>query len=169
MKLLGILAILTGGCLGAGYSLRMRRERIRLLRDLGASLRLMASELSFRAVPMAELTEILAKKSQGGCAVFYHALESGMEQIGELRFAQLWERTAVRTLPLLPEGELTELCRLGASLGRFDAEKQSADAEYCASRLLQAAEREEKDLERSGRLIVGLWLSGAAMVILLLV
>ncbi len=169
VRILG--AVLVVGCcslLGlvtAGRS----AQRLRSLRSLLSALEQMKAELSELLMPLPELMLGLRLRAEQPAAEFF-AQVGWLTEKKRLPFRTAWEQAAEETesLCLRPE-ETKALSALGAVLGRYDAETQSAAVERTIRQLTLFRELEEKDRARRNKVSAALGLgAGITLAILLL-
>ena len=168
LRLLGAaLVALSGWALG-----RERRARLYAAADalsaVCTALGLLRSEITERRAPLPEIARRLCKEGPLPCRGWFAALSEGLDAPGEARFSALWER-ALRAgrLPLGAE-ETAALCRLGLSLGRYDAPEQAEAIDGCLAVLTRAQRRASDAAREKGKLCTGLGLAGGLLIAVLL-
>lgn len=168
MKGLGVCLILASGfCCGLN-ALRLRGQRMDMLRTLCDMLSRMEAELGSRSPSTPELFLRLLPSSKGAAALFCETVGKRLPFLGTMSFEQIWTAAARETLPLLTREEQTEFFRLGAVIGRYAVSDQVA-ALRCCRQLLQAGldqARAEYPAER--KLALALSLSGALFLVIVL-
>ena len=164
-------AALVFGCvlLGLLQTQRLIRRR-QTLAEAAQALRFIGSELQSRQTPLPDIFEQLSESCSLGFGELFCGLAQQMKSPEGESFQSLWKRQvkSSRQISLSPEQRL-ELCRLGASLGRYEVGEQTAALESCIERLerqlllAQEKEREGKRLYTGLGLAAGLMLAAALL------
>lgn len=169
MKIAGaviVVAVFTllGMSRAAGLS-----KRARCLGAVIESLRYIMSELRSVSTPLPEIFYKLEEVSRPETKKFFQVLCGGMASLEDRSFGEIW-REALREGGLcLSEGQLTELNRLGLSLGRYSAEEQCSALSACMTRL-EAEYGAAMQRSREGRkLYTGLGLATGIMLAAVLI
>ena len=157
VKLLGALLLTAAGALLGWDRTREKKQRAALLRELSASLGLMADELSLLRTPLPSVFE----KLRG--SPFFQLLHAGF---GSEALETLWTRAAASLD--LGEAERASLSSLGAVVGRYDAPRQTAEIALVRARLDRAAEDCERELAGRARSYAGLGACLGAMLSVIL-
>lgn len=142
MKWLGVCMILTAGtALGAeaGSALRKRFQTLETLRMLMGMLK---GELSYGAVPLEELFQRLADRTNGQLGRFFQEVAGEMQKSGNGLLEDILNRQRKRCLCGcgLTEKEQQQLVQICTLLGRMDRDAQS----QALDGYLMAIELEEK-------------------------
>ena len=131
MKLSGAILILLGCLLAGGQYARSRRRELQCLTALCAALERMEGELSARALPLPELIALLAEESASPASAFFAKLNEQLSALGERSFRELWQNAARCALSPLSSRERDCFSELGAALGRYPLEQQTAAIRRC--------------------------------------
>lgn len=168
-KLLGAGLLMGGGLrIGLGMAGETSR-RIRALESWESALTLFAGELSFRLPDMAELLELLSRRTPGPAGEALAAVWTGLKELGERSFGEIWRGGLEEHGGGLAAEDLEPLYRLGELLGRYDGQEQRGAAERTRQLLAERAARLREELRREGKVYGALGLSmGAFLTILLL-
>ena len=160
--LLGTLLILGAGFLGIRLQSRERRRPRETLRDLTAALRRAEEEIRLSRTPLPRLFAALSRAFPGEAGVFLQRVSESM-RMGEPP-ERVW-RQEVQNLPL---GEQDRAALL-------ELEFQGDEAALCGSldllvrRLTRSREEREREEAQEARRAAALWVSGAALLAILLV
>jgi len=135
IRVLGAILLLSGA---AGWGLRSivrLRGRAQTLTAIAASLTWMETEIRAQMTPTPELLELLARESAYPADAFYRQVLSGMKQLGERPFAEVWRTSLLHTPGLVLEpGDTLLLAELGVSLGKYDADAQAQAVRHVRQR-----------------------------------
>jgi len=161
MKLLGSALILSGGCGAVWRRLQERRLRRDTLGEMLIALRQMAEEIRLTRTPMPRLLRQQGETcvTPAGSALLYAAKTACA---GE-ELSEAWRR-AVEALPLNRE----EQSALLQVTFRGDEEKVCGELRLASERLALLLKKIEDSWSGEMRRTVALWLSGAAMIVILL-
>lgn len=168
MKMLGILLIAVSAVSAAAAYQGERYRHIERLCDFALFLSLMRSELQTNALPLPLLLETLLPRVNGSARSFAQALLQKLPQLAAEGFLSLWEESLAAVLPDAETEEKRVMEQLGQTLGRYDLNRQCQVLETCEQALRELAEEERRDLSQTGRLSWGLALSGAGMLVIVL-
>lgn len=158
--LLGAALVLSCGLVGIGKA-REEKSRIAALGDLASGIEMMKSEVCCRRATMPSVARELSTCAAGRAGELFAALDGLMPRLGAERLENLWG-AAVESLHLRRE-ERTALLRLGAVLGRYDAEEQGREMEKCISRLRDIERACALKAEQTARLYTALGFCAGAM------
>ena len=164
LKLLGSACILSGGVLTVWLQLRERRKTRETLAQLISSLRRMAEEIQACRTPLPRLLERLASGCTGETAAFFRAVSGGIRSGEDARTC--WQEGVCRlSLPISARQAVAEV---GESLNT--GENNICNVIYLATKELEksAAEWDNRRQETEKR-TAALWLSAAALTIILLI
>ena len=169
LRILGAALVALGGyALGALLRGRLYAAADRLS-ALCTALLLLRGEITERRTPLPELAARLRDEGPEPCRAWFRALAQSLEAPTGERFSSLWRRTLTESGPPLGEQERETLCRLGLSLGRYDAPEQALAIDRCLTALSLAQRRAEDAAREKGRLCTGLGLAlGLLLAVLLL-
>lgn len=160
MKLPGAFLILLGSLLAGRQYALSRRHELQCLAALCTALERMEAELCTRALPLPDLAALLAGESTGAAAAFFAELSRRLLALGERSFRELWQEAAQSALAPLSAPERDAFCELGAALGRYPLEKQTAAIRRCrealSARQETASRRLRDDLSLGWGLSAGL-------------
>ena len=105
---------------------------------------------------MDELFSMLRKSGPKTTESFAASVCERLKSLDESSFSELWNESVSENLSCLPQRCTTALCELGASLGRYDAELQSAAADRCLSLLCSELAAEEAKQKANEKMYIGL-------------
>ena len=142
------MLVVCGALLGSSRKREKCREKD-ALEQLCTALGLLAAELSALRTPMPQAFEKLED------CPFFLLVSAGF---GGEALESLWRRAA--ELQPIPEEARRSLAGLGAVVGRYDAERQSAELLLVRERLAGCADALGREIEQRGRHYPGL---GAAL------
>ena len=164
LKIIGA-ALLAAAGFGLGLGrLGTARRSIALLKDIDAALGRLGAEIALLRRPVPEVFMSLAESGPKLTLGFFAFLGAECE-CSPLQ--ETWGR-AVGLLGLRQE-ERRMLEGLGGVLGRYEAERQSAEVELVRSQLRASAEKLERELEGALRTYPALGLCAGAIAALLLI
>lgn len=164
LKLIGSLCILGGGFLLRRISLAQRRRQRDTLSELACALRRMSEEIRSTRKPLPLLLKQLTDHCETEAAALFAAAAEAAAAKGSVE--RVW-REAAETLPLSRETGHT-LAELGADL-RGDAEQICNAISLVMLHLSVDAEEWDKNFRTDGQRISALCLSGAALLVILLI
>lgn len=162
IKLLGGVLILSGGCGAFLCRLRERRLRRDMLREILGVFRQMAEEIRLTRTPMPRLLRLQGEACTtpvGGALCYAADAACAGESL-----SNAW-RSGVETLPLDAE----ERSALLLVTFRGDEEKVCGEFQLVAERLALLLRRMEDCWLEETRRTAALWLSGAALIVILLI
>ena len=168
MKGAGALLVMASCLYYCGQICQGKRLRIRELRGLIECLEHMLGELELRGASTPELLGRMCELSEGETGVFFHRLKEAMSRLGEESFSLLWRETAAQALRFLSPGELDEMIRAGAVLGRLDLEAQLRTLRFLRGVLQNAMEDERRSFPLRRKLLYGLCACGGLFLIVLI-
>ena len=164
LKLTGCLCILAGGFLARWQQMTQRRRRRDTLSDLLCALRRMCEEIRCTRTPLPALLERLGGDcGEDAAGLFYAAAKASAK--GE-QLSDAWKRAA-QSLPLSRE--------TGASLARLGEDLRGDEEQICnaVSLVMLCLSREAEEMDRNvradGQRVSALCLSGAALLVILLI
>jgi len=152
----GSLLAASGALLGYGRFREQKRQK-QSLELLCSSLGRMAGELTELNTPLPELFEKLEE------CPFFLLLSAGF---GGEPLEQLWRRAA--GVQLLPQRDRALLASLGAVIGKYEAERQTAEISLVRQQLSEHARELEREMEQRGRHYAGLGAALGAMLAVML-
>ena len=165
MKYLGALLVIVAG---AGFGLCKQAQlwlRAQTLSALTAAIELMHSEIMDRLTPIPELAKRMEQTAPQQVRGFFHRLDEQLSFLGENELPALWEQAVAASPELcLNEAERTELCTLGATLGRFGAQEQGGALVRCKRFFEKQAEAARATALETGRMYFGLG-TGAGLIV----
>ncbi|MCR5577318.1 MAG: stage III sporulation protein AB [Oscillospiraceae bacterium] len=168
-KLPGLLLIAGAALWSASAYLRCCRSRIRKLASLALLLELMQGELQSAAPPLEQLLVTLRPRLDGNARDFAASVSAGMGELGKRSFSEIWNTSLHTCFPELSEAERRELETLGSVLGRYELSRQLEAIARCRGFLKQSEQREASALREKTRLSLGLALTAAALLGIVLV
>ena len=168
MKGVGALLVMASCLYYCRQICQGKRLRIRELRGLIECLEHMLGELELRGASTPELLGRMCELSEGETGVFFHRLKEAMSRLGEESFSLLWRETAAQALRFLSPGELDEMIRAGAVLGRLDLEAQLRALRFLRGVLQNAMEDEQRSFPLRRKLLYGLCACGGLFLIVLI-
>ena len=159
-----VLTLLAGTLLGVQAASALR-QRLRLLTDWEAALRVMEAELSFRLPPLPELLDRSAAAVRPPVSEALCRCGEALRR-GEPRpFFLLWRE---QIQPQLCREERDVLEELGGILGRCAAPEQVQALKNACTRLGDCRERARQELEQKGRLRCVLGTAAGLLTVLVL-
>lgn len=169
MKLAGGLLILWAVVWFSYAVLRGKRMRADTLLELSVLMARMCGELETHAAPIPELLAALAPGAGGAGKLFLETLREGLSRLGAVEFSKLWDAAVQTVLPASDTAADRELHLAGMALGRYELRRQCEVLEQCSRELRSDAESVETELSQNRRLLWGLSLAVAALLIILLI
>ena len=169
MKTAGLVLILCSAFLLGLKSVDSRQRAALAMGDFSSMLTLLSGELKSSAQTLPELLLAIRPRTRGKASAFVALLSARMDRLGEERFDSLWQDALRQTSAGLPADVLDELGKLGAVLGRYDAQTQCREMDSCASVLREKELKLKSELPQYRRLVFGLLLTGGGMIGLVLI
>lgn len=163
LNILGSICILGGGVLAVWQQLRERRRRREVLADLIDALRHMAEEIRLMRTPLPQLLEQAAMGCREDAATFFQEVSAALRQ-GEPA-AVSWQRAA-ECLPL-PSRDRSAVAAVGKCL-QGDEESACNGISLVIYELAKSAEQWELQRPEETKRTAALYLSGAALLVILL-
>lgn len=164
LKLLGSLCVLLGGVLARRNHLAERRRRLDTLSDFLTALRRMGETVRMARTPLPSLLTSLAEGCGPDAAAFFTEAAKAARQ-GE-GLPETWRRLA-EGLPL-SEGDRGVLAELGGDL-QGDEEQVCKAIALAVLRLSESAGEAERRRPEEEKRATALWLSAAALLVILLI
>lgn len=164
LKLLGSLCILGGGILARYVQAAERRRELDTLSDLLRALRRMAEEIRMARTPLPLLLERLARGCGRETGAFFREASAAARRGESLGAA--WRQGAEK-LPLSAASSAA-LKELGDSLSG-DEETVRKGISLAVRALAEDAEERTRRRPEEARQSAALWLSGAALLVILLI
>ncbi len=164
LKLLGSLCILAGGWLVRREQVSACRRELDTLSDLLAALEAMGQEIRMARTPLPLLLDRLKRGRTASVAAFFAGASAAAKR-GE-SVADAWLRGA-EALPLDPE-DRGALAECGASLGG-DEERVTQGIALARMRLGRSLEEKRRERAEREKRVTALSLSGAALLVILLI
>lgn len=152
LTVVGIVLIIVG-CAGIGLSANGRMtRRVAALRSMSAALELLGHELDFRLAPLEEVFSSASQRvTEPASAVFRSCAEKLRTEDRQL-MSDIWSLALRAKLPELEPREIECLQRVGAVLGRFDAQRQQSVVSAAAEQLEEYLREAADERNRKGRL-----------------
>lgn len=170
LKIIGCVFILTA-CVGYGGSLLGRIARRRdVLQSFLELTELLAGEIRYERIPMAEALYKIRGKLDGELSEVLLAIADGLEEGGYASMEELWNQSfgeAAGRL-LLTDEELGEVKDIGKNLGFLDFDVQVKHLQGCKERILKRLAKTQRDLDEKKKLYRSLSLAAGIFVILAL-
>ena len=164
LKLLGSVCVLCGGVLAVMQRLAERRRRRETLADMITALRHMAEEIRLMRTPLPRLLEQALQGLGADAAAFFSAVSDALRQ-GETT-AESWCRAA-ESLPLA-ERDRAAIAAVGKCL-QGDEESACNGISLAIYELTKSVEEWEKLRPEEVKRTAALYLSGAALLVILLI
>ena len=164
LKLLGSICVLSGGLLVVGQQRAMRRRRRDTLSELIMALRRMVQEIRMTREPLPVLLEALGKSCDSAAADFFSSVSLAARQGESLSCS--WQQAAQK-LPLSKE-----VCSLIGNLGNSlqgDEENVCNVISLVIYELVKHAGEWDKQHPEEEKRMAALWMSGAALLVILLI
>lgn len=165
----GLLLIASGAGWFVSAWLRLFRRRIRTLGSIGAFLELTQAELQTSALPLEQLLERLLPRLSEPARSFASSVRAGMAELGRRSFSEIWNAALESRLPELSEAESGALRELGSVLGRYELSRQLEAIAGCRAFLKRRESEAAAALPEKTRLALGLGLTFAALLGIVLV
>ena len=162
IRLTGSLLILSGGFLGMFLQARERRRRTETLRGMTEALRRAAEEIRMHRTPLPRMMERLAGSVGGEAGRCFAGMCVG---IRKRETPEVIWRKEVEHLPLLPEDQDTLL----ALEWQGDEEKICHGISLVIQRLTRSEEAQRQSAPEEAKRGAALWLSGSALLVILLI
>ena len=169
MRIAGLLLIASGATWFVSAWLRLLRKRIRTLGALGIFLELMQAELQTSALPLEQMLERLLPRLSEPARSFAASVRAGMAELGRRSFSEIWNAALLRCLPELDDTEGSALRGLGNVLGRYELSRQLEAIAGCKAFLRRREADAASALPEKTRLALGLGLTFAALLGIVLV
>lgn len=164
VKLLGSLFVLGGGLLAAWQGVLEGRRRWDTLSDMMVSLRRMAEEIRMARTPLLSLMETLAESCHKETGAFF------LQAVGAIRrgddLASVWKEAAEELT--LAEQDRKTVAAVGDSL-QGDEENVCKAISLAVYELAKSAEQWERIRPEEAKRRLALWISGAALLVILLI
>ncbi|WP_455582450.1 stage III sporulation protein AB [Dysosmobacter sp.] len=164
VKLLGAAFVLGAGFWARQVQLSARRRGGETLRALAAALNQMAEEIRMARTPMPPLLACVGRSHGGLAGTFFQEVSAGLQR--GVPLPEAWGQ-ALSILPL-PREELLLLQELGQGL-QGDEERVCKAIRLAVRRLEQRLETWEQQRPEMEKRVTALWLSGAALLVILLI
>lgn len=164
IKLMGSVCILSGGLMTVLLQLRERRRIRRLLADLLSALRRMGEEIRLCRTPLPRLLKSLSAFCGTDVASFFSSVEEGLCHGEDAE--TLWRQHTAR-LPL-PVAAKQALAEVGSAL-HGDEENVCKAISLVITELQICAAEWDKQRPEAEKRAAALWLSGAALLVILLI
>ena len=164
MKFMGSVCIFSGGLMTVLLQLRERRRTRSALTELLFALRRMGEEVRLCRTPLPRLLQTLSASCNGDAAAFFMAVGDGL-RCGE-DAETLWRQHTAR-LPL-PVAAQQALAAVGNAL-RGDEENMCKVISLAILELEKYAAEWDKQRPETEKRAAALWLSGAALLVILLI
>ena len=148
--------------------LKAQSARLRELELICSMLEMTGAELAARLTPLPELAELLEGRMAEPAKSFYSKLKGGMAALGERSFYSIWSLCVSESFKRLSADELQMLTELGGSLGRYDIDRQLKAIDVCTEVFRTSVERSAREQPDRKKLHIGLALSTAAMLVVIL-
>lgn len=116
-------------------------ELDRTYSSLISALELIKSEIYTSHTPLDSVLSLVMQSSDKSVKPFFDAVISGLSELGDSSFCDIWTASVQSELTALPKSCVQSLVSLGNSLGRYDADMQKCAIERC-SVALEAARSE---------------------------
>lgn len=171
LKIIGAVLVLlacagyTGGLLG---QIRRHRDVLRSCLELTD---LLAGEIRYDRVPIAEALHRICQKTDRELSFVLKTISDGLKTGDYAELEELWDRSfedAGKRL-FLTEEELGEVQDIGKNLGFLDTQAQMDHLAGCRERLKKSLEKIQRELDEKRRLYRYLSLAAGIFVILILV
>jgi len=167
-KLLGFSLILTAALVCSAQRIRDWKARSAALEAFCEMLSQLRGILEVQAPPMPELLDALSRCSGGAAERFVKQLCQAMDRLGAVSFQTLWLEALADTAKDVGEDARHALETLGSVLGRYDLDTQLSAVDACLRVLRRQQEQLREKAPQSGRLTLGIMLSAAALLGILL-
>lgn len=168
-RLLGALLLTLGGLWAGMGAAGELSSRARALASWENALELWEDELAFRLPDLPGLLEDLSRRAAEPAGDALAAVRTGLSQLGERSFGEIWEEALVGTPGGLNQGDRELLGRLGGILGRCGGSEQRSAVERTRRALEERSRllREERRGRERTRCVLGLALGAFAALLLL--
>lgn len=169
LKILGALLIICGtGAWGAGSVLRMR-NRVSSLKALAESMEMLRDEVCVNLTPLCDVMELLGKCASKPAADFYKNVSAGLTKIADIGFFGVWMEALDKSEGVIfGEAERDVLIRLGAGLGKYDAESQGRVIANAKRSLEKIESKAEAEKETNSKLHAFLGVAAGMMAVVVL-
>lgn len=169
VRLFGALLILSACGLYGTMAVRRLKSRVTALESLIASLQILSGEICSRLMPMEDVMEILTRETDEPIRSFYAHVQESMGLLGEKSFGEIWGDAARKSLGgCLGESEMKVLLTLGACLGRYDIDEQSAAILQAETRLTLCLRRAEERRLKDGKAQAAFSLAAGLFAVIIL-
>lgn len=169
LKILGAMLIICGtGAWGIGSAMRMR-NRVSSLKALVESMEMLKDEICVNLTPLGDVMNILGRCASKPISVFYENVSAGLTKIADIGFFGVWMEALDKSESIiLGEAERDVLIRLGAGLGKYDAESQGRVIANAKRNLEKIEAKAETEKETNSRLHAFLGVAAGMMAVVVL-
>lgn len=164
IRFLGSVCIFSGGLMTVLLQLRERRRTRTALAELLSALRRMGEEVRLCRTPLPRLLQTLSASCSGDAAAFFSAVGDALRRGEDVE--TLWREHAARLL--LPVAAQQALSEVGSAL-HGDEESVCKAISLAILELEQCAAEWDKQRPETEKRTAALWLSGAALLVILLI
>ena len=163
-KLLGFILLLFAALVGSVQRLQERKRAYEALGALCVMLEQMRGILETQAPPMPELLQALSRCCDGIASRFVETLHASMDQLGTESFHALWRSALLDIAACLDKDIFAALESLGNVLGRYGLNIQLESISACLHAVRRRQAEMQQSLPRSRSLTLGISLSAAALL-----
>lgn len=168
-RIAGFLLLQLAAALYAHERVTGKRRELETLRSFCDMLEQLRGLLEIDASPMPELLETLSKRCKGDAALLSKDLAQSMDALGACSFQELWSQALNAYAAKLDSDTLEELDALGTVLGRYDLETQLDAVTTCHTHLRASVDARQLAHPQDMRLTIGVSLSAALLLGILLI
>ena len=169
IRLAGTILLSGSAVILGGSAARSTRRRVKDLQLLGAGLRAISRELSYRLAPLQELLQCAAEQTEGRVQRFFSQCAAEAEQLNGRTFRSVWKLAEESSRMQLDGEDRSCLEALGCVLGRYDCQSQLQALNTAIDRLEERRKSAEKNSRQAETLYTVLGLTAGAFLLILLV
>ena len=163
-RALGFALLLLSAALWASERIQDRAAQNAALRSFCGLLGQLYGLLETEGAPMPELLQTLTERADGAARDFAAALSASLPALGEHSFEALYRAALAQNQIARDKDARRALEALGAVLGRYELKTQLDAVSGCLAALRRELDKREGEARDAGRLTLGLSLSGAALL-----
>lgn len=143
-------------------------ELDRMYSSLISALELIKSEICTSHAPLDSALSLVMQSSDKSVEPFFGAVISGLSELGDSSFCDIWTASVQSELTALPKSCVQSLVSLGNSLGRYDADMQKCAIERCSVQLEVARSELRAAAVASKRMYVGTGASAGLIIAIIM-
>ena len=167
-KLLASVCIIASAVIFGMELSKHKRMKLCVLREICNALDLLHGEMRARPAHISVLCLRTSEKCRGQAGEFFLSVSDAIEDLGQMSFAEIWEKSMINTLLDLDRQAKNSFRMLGEKLGAFGIEEQLKAISFCKEELELLLTECARKYEGSKKLFLGIPCSLAAMLLVVL-